>query len=99
MRRTNIEMEKEFECPYEKCEKIYGSDGALNLHVKVKHHGGTKTQRDAIAKKVLAMYQGKIVESDFCVLNLNLPPGALLNAAKQLGLSESINEEAIIDEI
>ena len=36
-------------CPYDGCNKLYGSDVALNLHVKLKHNGGNKTERERLA--------------------------------------------------
>lgn len=35
------------------CGKTYGCDGSLNLHIKVKHNGGTKTERDKYARQVM----------------------------------------------
>ena len=48
-RRLAVEIEKKFECPYEKCYKFYGSDVSLNLHIKLKHNGGNKTDREKLA--------------------------------------------------
>jgi hypothetical protein len=36
-------------CPYDKCRRIYGSDVSLNLHIKLKHNGGNKTDREKLA--------------------------------------------------
>lgn len=44
-RRLAIEIEKNFTCPYDRCYKVYGSDVSLNLHIKLKHNGGNKTDR------------------------------------------------------
>ena len=64
-RRTAAQIEKEFKvhlnfttknssfysfkCPYENCAKTYGSDVSLNLHIKLKHGGGNKTEREKLA--------------------------------------------------
>ena len=32
-----------FKCPYIECDRIYGSDISLNLHIKLKHNGLNKT--------------------------------------------------------
>jgi hypothetical protein len=48
-RRLAVEIEKKFECPYGKCYKFYGSDVSLNLHIKLKHNGGNKTDREKLA--------------------------------------------------
>jgi hypothetical protein len=49
MRRTAAEIEREFICPYPECGKLYGSEGSLNLHIKIKHNGGNKTEREKMA--------------------------------------------------
>ena len=48
-RRTANEIEKSHICPYESCNKLYGSDVSLNLHIKLKHNGGNKTEREKLA--------------------------------------------------
>lgn len=52
-RRCADEIAKAFTCPYEDCGKIYGSEGSLNLHIKLKHNGGNKTDREKIAKSLV----------------------------------------------
>ena len=42
-------MKKKYECPYIDCHCRYGSTLALNLHIKLKHNGGTKKEREAYA--------------------------------------------------
>jgi hypothetical protein len=44
-----VQIEKKYECPYEKCYRVYGSDVSLNLHIKLKHAGGNKTDREKLA--------------------------------------------------
>jgi len=34
-----------YECTYEGCGKIYSSPVSMNLHIKMKHNGGTKKER------------------------------------------------------
>ena len=36
-------------CPYSNCTKIYATEVSLNLHIKLKHQGGTKTEREKYA--------------------------------------------------
>lgn len=48
-RRTASEINKNYECPYSNCFKLYGSDVSLNLHIKIKHNGGNKTEREKLA--------------------------------------------------
>jgi len=42
MRRCAKEITKTFVCPFEDCKRSYGSEGSLNLHIKIKHNGGQK---------------------------------------------------------
>ncbi|EGR30875.1 zinc c2h2 type family protein, putative [Ichthyophthirius multifiliis] len=48
-RRTSNEIEKSQICPYVECSKLYGSEVSLNLHIKLKHNGGNKTERERLA--------------------------------------------------
>lgn len=34
-----------YECTYEGCGKVYSSPVSMNLHIKMKHNGGTKKER------------------------------------------------------
>ena len=36
-RRTATEIARHYKCPIEDCPKSYGSEGALNQHLKLKH--------------------------------------------------------------
>lgn len=49
IRRTAKEISKNEVCPYDGCDKKYGSEGSLNLHMKLKHAGGNKTDREKLA--------------------------------------------------
>lgn len=48
-RRPAVEIDKSHSCPYDNCYKNYGSDVSLNLHIKIKHNGGNKTDREKFA--------------------------------------------------
>lgn len=53
----------------------------MNLHIKIKHNGGNKTDREKIAKSiVIAKVNGMEIGEDV-KMNLNLPPGSLEKAA------------------
>ncbi len=43
-------IDKTYKCPFSDCAKPYGSDVSLNLHMKLKHNSGTKTEREALAR-------------------------------------------------
>eukprot|EP01017_Pseudomicrothorax_dubius_P041361 TRINITY_DN6609_c0_g1_i2.p1 TRINITY_DN6609_c0_g1~~TRINITY_DN6609_c0_g1_i2.p1 ORF type:complete len:183 (+),score=46.78 TRINITY_DN6609_c0_g1_i2:119-667(+) len=74
-RRTAAEIEKVFHCPYEKCAKSYGSDVSLNLHIKLKHNGGNKTEREKQARKlIISKMRGETLPDD---IHINFPPGYL----------------------
>lgn len=77
MRRTAAEIERDYICPYPECGKLYGSEGSLNLHIKIKHNGGNKTEREKMAKSVLNAYINGSLGQELETLDLNLPPGAL----------------------
>jgi hypothetical protein len=49
MRRHANELDKQYTCPYPRCFKNYGAEIALNLHIKLKHNGGNKTERERAA--------------------------------------------------
>lgn len=51
-RRCANEIEKNYVCPYNGCDKFYGSEGSLNLHMKLKHNAGSKTEREKVAKQL-----------------------------------------------
>jgi hypothetical protein len=48
-RRKEEELDKKYACCYENCKKEYASVLALNLHIKTRHQGGTRKQRDNLA--------------------------------------------------
>jgi hypothetical protein len=80
-RRATRELDKNYECPYERCELRYASELALNLHIKNKHDGGTKTEREALTVTYLliqrliveAMNKGKQIPET----TIKLPPNYL----------------------
>ncbi|KRX03670.1 hypothetical protein PPERSA_04222 [Pseudocohnilembus persalinus] len=73
-RRPAKEIEKSYTCPYGDCVKIYGSEVSLNLHIKLKHNGGNKTERERLARSILlAQEQGESSPEQ----TLNFPPGYL----------------------
>lgn len=50
IRRPSNMIEKSYVCPFPNCDKNYGSDVSLNLHMKLKHNSGTKTERESLAR-------------------------------------------------
>jgi len=50
-RRTSSAIVRNYVCPYNNCRKRYGSDVSLNLHIKRKHNGGNKSERELFAKE------------------------------------------------
>lgn len=86
MRRTSDLIDKKFICPFEKCGKDYGTDVSLNLHMKIKHNSGTKTQRENLAKSVcLAELMGELDKVD---IYLTFPPGYLQHYREILSKAE-----------
>jgi len=52
IRRTAKEISKDQMWPYKGWDKRYGSEGSLNLHMKLKHAGGNKTDREKLAVRI-----------------------------------------------
>jgi hypothetical protein len=80
-RKKMNELERDFECPYDGCGKNYASEGALNLHIKTKHNGGNKTDREKLAKSLVYC---KAKGINIPELQVNLPPGIVQKAATQI---------------
>jgi hypothetical protein len=53
VRRPAAQIPKNYLCPFPHCEKSYGTDVSLNLHMKLKHNSGTKTERETIALEII----------------------------------------------
>ncbi len=81
-RKTMAELQRDFNCPYDNCGKIYASEGSLNLHIKRKHNGGNKTEREKIAKSLLICQSQGINPSE--TIDVNLPPGIIKKVAEKI---------------
>jgi hypothetical protein len=82
LRRTAQEIDRTFVCPYEGCGKFFGSEGSQNLHIKIKHNGGSKTDRERLAKTLVMAYANKTMSNEIIdSVDLNLPPGVLTKMA------------------
>lgn len=86
LRRCANEIQKTYTCPFSFCGKHYGSEGSLNLHLRLKHNAGSKTEREKVAKQVIwALKSGQ--EFPLIDHRINLPPGTIEKAAQELGLT------------
>lgn len=92
-RRTAKEIDRSYTCPYEGCARVYGSEGSLNLHMKIKHNGGTKTDREKLARQLIEAIttaegasEAEGLRSIQAAVDLNLPPGTLEKIASEKGL-------------
>lgn len=75
-------LERDQTCPYEGCDKKYASEGSLNLHIKQKHNGGNKTDREKLAKNlIICQAKGIIIPEK---LEINLPPGIVRDKAHMI---------------
>ena len=81
MRRTAKEINRSFVCPYESCSKNYGSEGSLNLHIKIKHNGGNKTDREKLAINLVNAHLNGTIDEHIDLVDLDLPPGTLSKVA------------------
>lgn len=96
MRRTAKEINRNFICPYEQCKKVYGSEGSLNLHIKIKHNGGNKTDRERLAMSLVTAHINGTITNQIELVDLNLPPGTLTKAARRQGLQEEVHEDQLL---
>jgi hypothetical protein len=64
-RRCNNEIAKSYTCPYGQCGKTYGSEGSLNLHMKIKHKAGSKTEREKFAREIVIQVRAGQDLSDY----------------------------------
>lgn len=81
-RRCNNEIKKAYVCPYGSCGKTYGSEGSLNLHMKIKHAAGSKTVREKNARDIMIQVKAGEEISDEQLSDLkNVPPGLLEQSA------------------
>ena len=86
-RKTMAELQRDFTCPYESCGKIYASEGSLNLHIKRKHNGGNKTDREKLAKSLLiCQTKGESPSNNI----VNLPPGFLKKVAEKIEVENKL---------
>ena len=94
-RRTAKEINRQYICPYKNCQKVYGSEGSLNLHIKIKHNGGNKTDREKLAKTIIMAH----IKGHLCQvidqIDLNLPPGTISKAAKKFGLTGQVEHQVL----
>ena len=91
-RRTAKEINRQYICPYKNCQKVYGSEGSLNLHIKIKHNGGNKTDREKLAKMIIMAHMKGTLCQVIDQINLNLPPGTISKAAKKFGLTGQVEQ-------
>jgi hypothetical protein len=74
-RRPNAELERSVMCPFPGCGRPYGKETALNLHLKRKHNGGSKTDREDTTRGLLQFYsEGKRMPHDQLLKLKNIPP-------------------------
>lgn len=87
-RKKMNELQRDQMCPYGNCGKYYATEGSLNLHIKLKHNGGNKTDREKLAKSLVYCKAKGINIPD--QLEVNLPPGIVKKAAQQIALISDI---------
>ena len=98
LRRTAQEIDRTYVCPYEGCGKFFGSEGSQNLHIKIKHNGGSKTDRERLAKILVHAYASQTMTNEIIdSVDINLPPGVLTKMAQKEGMIDKVNEIALLD--
>jgi hypothetical protein len=94
-RRCNNEIAKVHECPYFGCDKTYGSEGSLNLHMKIKHKAGSKTWREKFARDlVIAIREGAEVTDEQVHKMQYLPPGLIQSCALEIGFLDQFRADS-----
>ena len=94
-RRPANMINKQYTCPYRNCGKLYGSDGSLNLHIKTKHNGGSKTDREKLAKTIIVAFMKGHLSQVIDKIDLNLPPGTISKAARKYGLNDQVENQVL----
>ena len=75
---------------------MYGSEGSLNLHIKIKHNGGNKTDRERLAKSLVEAHLNGEVGDKIELVDLNLPPGTLTKIAEKRGVLGRVEEDELL---
>ena len=92
-RRCAADINRGLSCPYEHCGKSYGSEGSLNLHIKTKHNGGNKTDRERLARYIVVNKAEGIDVFPQIDWQFNLPPGIIERACEENEVQ--LSDEAI----
>ena len=70
------------------------------MHIKIKHNGGSKTDREKLARTLVQAYATNAISDEIIdSVDLNLPPGVITKIAQKAGLLDKINEMDILDAI
>ena len=57
------------------------------MHIKIKHNGGSKTDRERLAKLLVMAYASNQLTNEIIdSVDLNLPPGVITKIAQKVGL-------------
>ena len=98
LRRTAQEIDRSYICPYDGCGKYFGSEGSQNLHIKIKHNGGSKTDREKLARTLVEAYaNNKITDELIDSVNLNLPPGVITKMSQKANLIDKVSEVSLLE--
>lgn len=70
------------------------------MHIKIKHNGGSKTDREKLAKNLVLAYANQTMSNEIIdSVDLNLPPGVLTKMAQKAGVIDKVNEVELMDAI
>jgi hypothetical protein len=68
------------------------------LHIKIKHNGGSKTDRERLAKILVHAFANQTMTNEIIdSVDINLPPGVLTKMAQKEGMIDKVNEIALLD--
>lgn len=53
------------------------------MHIKIKHNGGNKTDREKLARSLVQAHMAGDIKQQIELVDLNLPPGTLTKVARK----------------
>ena len=66
------------------------------MHIKLKHNGGNKTDREKLARSLVQAHMAGDIKNQIELVDLNLPPGTLTKVARKQGLLGHVEEAELL---
>lgn len=97
-RRMKNQIDLMFGCGYEGCRKKYGTEIALNNHIRYKHHGGTKRDRRRYLNMIINAWIAN-KESIFPVTRCVFPKTFFKNVKDFLSKHDDFRDEIYTNDL